>query len=546
MSFFTKIFGNGKKREEEGVSLQAMRPSLIDYQSRFWSDVAKLPAVYGLNNKFFYDLYYSHDLLRTVIQVCVRETLRNGVQIVDKKSGATVKIDESEEAARLWQFVEKVNLNGDDLLALLKRILIDKHVTGNAWLVAIKEYSVNDEGDIVDSKVVEFVQGDVELMELIMSIEGRKGRTDDGKIVAFCIKHRDEAKVMDEEEFLNARCDKCGIKLVPAIARARKYGALATTGTAAYTMKGGEKYGVGRWGYIYYTEGEVYHIADEREFGYGVSPIQGIWRKLMILIMHDHWILKNYELFRPPNALLVLKGNANSIRRAWKELMEEARQNPFMIYPLVVDPSIEEKGKMVEYVPLKPEIRETEMERYRDEVRLAIAAIYGVSLVSTGDARSLGVGGEGLAITVQNRAIMMEQRIVNRMLKWMSEQIGSKDVILELVNVERRDELENIRRDQEVLKLVKDLVDLGYDVEIRQVNDRIEYEVKGKKGDKSGEVDDKGSNGKDKQISDVFEERRERREVMEEKEQRNEGEPLRSRVRADEQRFEGEVPARRL
>ncbi|MEM1759605.1 MAG: hypothetical protein QXU26_02720, partial [Thermofilaceae archaeon] len=370
---------------------------------------------------------------------------------------------EPNEANRdfLEKFMEDVNLNNESLLDVLMAIDWDVNVVDNAFLVVRKAYYYDESGRLVGAEPIEVLRGDVARFRLIFDRQGRPGRDDQGRLLMFCPVHRDRAVQVTDEEFSQREgfvlCPECGRQMLVAYYRHD-----STSGSRTY-----------------YAEGEVLHIKKfTYGLGYGYPPLASLWMKMLILLRQDYFILLGYQLMRSPHGLLLFKGvSVERVEQAWRRLMEYARNNPWMIYPLVL-PSAE--GVDVQYVDLSFQMREVDFGEYRDELRRAITSMYGITPIFLGEAH--GAGRDVMMVLVTNRAVEMEQRMFNeKVFPWLCRQLGVDDFCFELPPSELRDERTFTEIQLSRLELAERVRSLGYEVEV-EVNERgeIDWRITGR------------------------------------------------------------------
>jgi len=426
--------------------------------------VEKIPIM-TFSWSYLHSLAYNSDLIRTIIKTLTDEVFKNGIEIKERfKSkcsfcgrefeedvpicpydfNVTIKPDYS-EYLKLRDLLSKTNNFDENLYTVLKEIDTDVHVNDNGYLLVDKEYLYpadgDDRGKIIGANIKGFYRLSPGKMRLIYSKYGM-GRGERGEYYYFCPNHRNELIVLEKEDLEHKqRCQICGSQLLPA------------------WYKADMEMGKG----IYYSKEEVYHVKRwSNSQGYGVSPLTTVWRKVMTLIKMDDFILKAYSLQRSPAGLLVVKGRFDDVRKAWEWLMQKARENPNMIYPLVIEGQ-ETTRRVLEYqqFDLKPE--EWSWLDMRKEYRETVGAMYGVQPIFVqGPAQHAGLTNEGLQITVTNRTITESQRVWNEVLEWISEQVGAKTYVLRLAP----NELEDVMRDTEIeskrLDIALKMHGLGY------------------------------------------------------------------------------------
>lgn len=478
MGIFDKVKEFMKKsNDKEPVNPLLIRPA-ESYLPMGSQDVAKVPII-PMSFRFMYDIYYYSDVLRTTIRSLVWEIFRNGIEIVpkfrykclrcqtiyeskpDKCSvcgGQKFEEPDYSERGELLEKMKDVNFNNQSILDVLQEVMTDVAVVDNGYFIVLKKYYVEN-GEIVGAEPVEVLRGSPMRMRMIMNRYGRLGFTDDNQIVATCINHRDEYWLKTQEEMEDAKCPKCGTKLYPAF----------------YMMEdSGNK--------VYYIDGEVFHWKMfSSGVGYGVSPILSIWIKAMVLMKMDWFVLMAYHLQRPPKGLLIMRGNRESIEKAWQWLQEQARTNPHMIAPLVVEGGQETSSKRVsEFIDLTVKSNDIDFVAYRNELRRTISSIYGVMPLWQGEVKG-GLSNEGLQITVTNRVVEMWQKTLNeKVLPWISKQLGVADWTYLVKPSEIRDELTQLELEIKRTQLARAISELGYKPVLVMAKDGIEYQYEKK------------------------------------------------------------------
>jgi len=544
------VFEFKKEKPEMKVDPFYVRPVDSYVGTATVNDVARIPML-PFNFRFCYDMYYYSDILRTVIRALTWETVRNGLMIVPKWEAKCQSCEEELSAVSdvcpvcgsdkivkpntmekrvLKQWLERCNTNNENLIDVLLALLTDINVTDNAFVVVIKEYEFNGDGEVESAKVKEILRGSNVFIKMIINSNGKMGMTDDGRVVMTCLMHRDRAEYVPVDMVEEARCQVCGKKMYVA-----HYVMHMGTGLGSVraTMEQGKT--------IYYTAGEVLHVKKFTSgIGYGFSPVMSIWMKLMVLMKMDYFVLTSYHLQRTPKGILILRGNRESIAKAWKDLEEKARLNPNMVYPLAVEGTdLTASKRVAEWIDMTVKSQEIDFIAYREELRRTIGALYGVQPIFQGDlSTGAGLTNQGLQITVTNRAVEMEQRLVNeKILKWICEQLGVSDWLIQLKPHEEKDLQAQIHRELMRIQKAERLVALGYKAKMKETEDGIDFDF-----EEGGEI----SQEEIRQRARARENARLEDGIINE-EQFFEGEPIWSGERRTEQRVEGEpmLPSRR-
>jgi uncharacterized OB-fold protein len=519
-------FGVGKRPPP----VSEMRPTELDWFTRGIADIARLPTIPYVGMRFCYDMYHYSDLLKTIVRALVGETFRNGLTIVRKFvckctvcgteyqtqvercqvcGSDSLRPPDIGEYNKIKEWLEDVNLNDQSLVEVLKEIDEDLNIVDNAFLCVLKEYYFDENGRLVGAKPLEVLRAPPDKTQFIMDKLGRFARTDDGQIVMFCLQHRTKYHLVKPEKAEDARCPECGKQMFPAYYRVWR----GTVGKEA----------------VYYTNGEMLHIKKFTQgIGYGMPPVYAVWMKLMILLKQDYFILTAYHLQRPPKGILVLRGNRESIEKAWRRMMDEARTNPHMIYPLVVEPSRETR-QVMEWLDLTLRSEDINFIEFREELRRTVGALWGVMPIFTGEAGGYGLANEGLQVVVTNRAVEMEQTLFNeKVLPWLCRALGFRDWEIQLIPSEARDVVARLQREQLRIQNAQAMQGLGYKPVAYIGEDGLDfYYVEPETGEEIP---------KKQEIEYRLPRMRRSARWM----PRFEGEPFHGRPRQGEQRFEGE------
>ncbi len=412
---------------------------------------------------YLQSLTYNSDLVRTIIKTLTDEVFKNDIEVVEKYKSKcsycgrefeedimicpydnhlTIKPN-YEEYKKLNELLTKTNNFDETLYEVLKMVDTDVNIGDNGWLIVDKEYLYNAEGDtgvIVGAKINGFYRLSPSKMRLVISKNGM-GRGERGEYYFICPNHREELITLQPDELNEKqRCPVCNSQLLPAW----------------YKAETGEGKGV------YYSKEEVYHVKRwSNSQGYGVSPLTTVWRKVMTLLKMDDFILKAYSLQRSPAGLLVIKGRYDDVRKSWEWLQQKARENPNMIYPLVIEGQ-ETTRRILEYQQFDLKPQEWSWLDMRKEYRETVGAMFGVQPLFVQGPTQGGLVNEGLQITVTNRTITESQRVWNTVLQWLSELVGAKGYVLRLVPNELEDVIKDVEIETKRLDIALKMHGLGY------------------------------------------------------------------------------------
>ncbi len=415
--------------------------------------------------KFLRDMTYNSDLLALIVRTKTNESFRGGVSIEERfkskcktcgrefgeeklicpfDQGEMIQPDYAQWKV-LSQFLKIMNRWDESVMAVMREVDTDVHICDNGWVFLDRDYWFGDDGKITNEEVKSIIRFDPNMMRLIMSRYGM-GTSETGAYAYFCVEHRNTvSEFADKGEH---KC-KCGKMMIPAwycaLTRAERF---------------------------YYGPREIYHVKMySNAQGYGVPPLMSCYMKVNTLLRMDKFILDAYTLQRSPQELLILRGKRDNIHRAWEWLMQKARENPNMVYPLVIEGDGGDGNKRVvehETFALKP--IEWEWHEMRDEFRKVVGAVYGVQpMFMGGDASgSGGLANEGLQIAVTTLAIKQEQHIWNTFLEFVSDQLMCPDYKFKLNPNEQEDEVRDLEVERKRLDMAVIMAQLGYNVELHE------------------------------------------------------------------------------
>lgn len=415
--------------------------------------------------KFLRDMVRTSDLLGLIVRTKTNETFRSGVSIEERfKSkcqscgrefgeeklicpydGGQMIQPDYEQWKVLSQFMKVMNRFDESVMTCMREIDTDVHIGDNGWVFLDRDYWFGDDGQITNEQVTSIIRFDPNMVRLIMSRYGM-GTTETGAFTYFCVEHRTSfIEFPDRSD--SHRC-KCGKVMIPvwycALTRAERF---------------------------YYGPREMYHVKlYSNAQGYGVPPLISCWMKVNALLRMDKFILEAYSLQRAPQELLILRGKRDSIHRAWEWLMQKARENPNMVYPLVLEGDDGSKTRVVEHETFSLKPIEWQWSEMRDEYRRVVGAVFGVQPMFTGGEGGTGGGlaNEGLQIAVTTLAVKQEQHIWNMFLEFLSDQLGVTDYKYKLNPNEQEDEIRDLDVELKRLQIAQTMVTLGYAIELHE------------------------------------------------------------------------------
>jgi len=341
-----------------------------------------------------------------------------------------------------WLMKERNSMD-QSFIEVMKEIEWDLDIVDDAFLLLIKEYFLDPKtGEIEFFRVKELVRGDPTFMRIVADKAGKRG----GRYL-LCPIHRDKTYPHNGD---HSECDVdgCGLPLQDV-----HYINTAGSGKTQY-----------------YIEGEVLHTSKFNPSKlYGRSPVASMWRQAQSLTAMDNYIYLAYQKRRIPRGVLAITtDNIQSTAAFWKGAEEKMERDPHYI-PKVGVESASGRGK-VEFVRFMDSLDEMQYAQVRDEIRMRIAAFYGVSNVFMMDSgKSGGLNNEGMQILVTNRAVESGQKLYSRELfPRMLDQMGVEDWTLTLYPNEEEDEITRLRRDEQEVNIAQRMQQLGFQPELTE------------------------------------------------------------------------------
>jgi|9_EtaG_2_1085328.scaffolds.fasta_scaffold00868_4 hypothetical protein len=339
-----------------------------------------------------------------------------------------------------WLMKQRNSMD-QSFIEVMKEIEWDLDIVDDAFLLLIKEYFIDPKsGEIEFFRVKELVRGDPTFMRIVADKAGKRG----GRYL-LCPVHRDKTYPHNGD---HKKCDVCSLPLQDV-----HYINTAGSGKTQY-----------------YIDGEVLHLSKFNPSKlYGRSPVASMWRQAQSLTAMDNYIYLAYQKRRIPRGVLAITtDNIQSTASFWKGAEEKMERDPHYI-PKVGVESASGRGK-VEFVRFMDSLDEMQYAQVRDEIRMRIAAFYGVSNVFMMDAgKSGGLNNEGMQILVTNRAVESGQKLYSRELfPRMLEQMGVHDWSLTLYPNEEEDEITRLRRDEQEVNIAQRMQQLGFQPELTE------------------------------------------------------------------------------
>jgi len=337
--------------------------------------------------------------------------------------------------------LEQRNSMDQSFMDVMREIEWDLDIVDDAFLILIKEYFIDpDSGEISFFRIKEVMRGDPTFMRIVADKRGARG----GRYL-LCPVHRDRTYPHNGD---HSKCEICSLPLQDV-----HYINTAGSGKTQY-----------------YIEGEIIHTSKFNPSKlYGRSPVATMWRQAQTLTAMDNYIYLAYQKRRIPRGVLAITtDNIQSTASFWKGAEEKMERDPHYI-PKVGIESASGRGK-VEFVRFMDSLDEMQYAQVRDEVRMRIAAFYGVSSIFMMDAgKSGGLNNEGMQILVTNRAVEYGQKIyAKNLFPRLLKEMGVDEWELTLYPNEEEDDVTRLRRDEQEVNIAQRMQALGFTAELTE------------------------------------------------------------------------------
>lgn len=329
-----------------------------------------------------------------------------------------------------------VNSSEQKFIDVLKQLESDLNIADDAYLILVKEYYLDNAGNVALHRIKEVFRGDPLTMYIDIDEEG-----DRGKAHFTCLTHRD---VYDSDSL--ASCPECGSKLQPVHYINRVHGKDQ-----------------------YFVKGEVMHLSKYNPSRlYGFSPILTLWSHITTLIAMENYVNTSYTKARAPRGILAVQtNNMESLVKYWKGVKEKLEKDPHYIPIMGIETDGGSKGS-IEWVQFMNTLKEMDYINVKDDLRDRIGAFYGVSKIFQGDtSTSGGLNNEGMQILVTNRSVELAQNVYNQYLfPFLLKQFGITDWTLKLLRSEEEDNVAELRRREIEINLATQIKNLGFEVDM--------------------------------------------------------------------------------
>jgi hypothetical protein len=427
----------------------------------------RLPRI-PFNMFLYYLIRWQSVILRTIVlklkQEIFRETLKEGFDYEPKfkykcvtcgteyqeeteqcECGGELRKPNPAQKKFFDKFAERVNEADQSFLEVCEELEDDVNTADDMYLVIVKDYMIGPDGQAF-GRPIEFMRGDPCRFRIVGDEAGRRG----GRYWT-CVNHRNQAaeKMGNCEEKVEGG-GLCGLPLHDV--------------HYVETQAGGKNV------VKYYIEGEVIHASKyEPSRLYGVSPVFTCWIITRTLQLMDRYAENLYEKGRLKGVLGVSTENVDYLRKWWSETQDKLRQDPHYMPVVAVESGERGKGK-IEFVKLMDSLSEMQATDYKKELRLNIAAIFGIMPIFQADvSTSGGLNNEGLQITVSDRTIDFGQAVYhNKVYPKVAEMLFITDWNIKLKPSREHDEMAELERMEKKISSAQMMLDMGFDVKFEE------------------------------------------------------------------------------
>ena len=364
----------------------------------------------------------------------------------DPKNDSTIKKVES--------LFKCVNQNQDTFMNVIRQCEEDLQAADQMFLLLLKEYYYDANGEIYSSEINGIVRGSPERFVPLMDNNGRLGHSLSGEMILTCPEHRD----IEYTGTKQLSCKVCEKKLYPAHYKATS----DREGLPSQTT--------------YYLADEVIWTNKYHPQRFGYSPVISVWNIVHSLRAMVLYVREYYSRQRPPKGMILINtSNVQELEKSWEKILDKTKGNPHAIHPLAVQSG--SSGNVAQFIDFMNSLTESQYVEVRQEFRTLLGARFGVMPLFQGDTSTAGgLNNEGLQVTVTNRAVAHGQSLWNEIVfPRLMKQFNIVDYELCLKPSEEQDETAEIDRDLKKMQYAEGMKRMGFKVTIG-ANGEFDYE----------------------------------------------------------------------
>tara|TARA_R110000824_G_scaffold67162_4_gene173942 strand:+ start:2971 stop:4608 length:1638 start_codon:yes stop_codon:yes gene_type:complete len=334
-------------------------------------------------------------------------------------------------------FNSYINSSEQLFVDVLKQLEDDLNILDDAYIILVKEYFVDGNGEIKLHKVKEIYRGDPVTMTIYADEYGERG------VKGFTALHDRDIISDDAHE-----CHPDSGEILHPVHYVNR-------------VNGEEQY---------FIKGEVLHFSKYSPSRlYGQSPIMTLFKHITTLLAMENYVNTAYTKSRMPRGLLAVQTrNMESMRTFWRAVKEKMEEDKHFI-PVMGIEADNGKGS-VEWIKFMDSLKEMDYIQVKEDLRDRVAAFFGVSKIFMADSStSGGLNNEGMQILVTNRAVEMGQNVYNKyVFPWLCNELGVTDWKLVLPPSEEEDEIAVLRKRELEVGIANSIKGLGFEVEMSE------------------------------------------------------------------------------
>jgi hypothetical protein len=400
------------------------------------SSVILRTCITQLKNEIFRRGYQWSPKFAVKCEDCGHEHEETVMECADCESTNLRKPDKNQKIYA-EKFMDSCYVNEAEqmLIDVLKELEDDLNIMDDAYLVLVKEYFIDGNGNIRAHRIQQMYRADPVSMAIVCDDEGNKGGDS-----FTCIHHRHLSV-----DNMYEKCGECNGDVYPVHYVNRAHG---------YEQN--------------FIKGEVLHFSKYSPSRlYGTSPVVTMWNHLTTLLAMENYINQAYTKARMPKGLLAVQTrNIESMRTFWRGVKEKMEQDAHFIPVMGIEA---ENGRgSVEWVKFMDSLKEMDYISVKEDLRDRVAAFFGVSKIFMADnSTSGGLNNEGMQILVTNRAVEMAQNVWNKyVFPFVVKQFGITDWNIVLPPSEEEDEIATMRKREIEVNIAGQIKNLGFEVDM--------------------------------------------------------------------------------
>ena len=330
-----------------------------------------------------------------------------------------------------------VNDSNQMLIDVLKEMEDDLNIVDDGYIILVKEYYLDGNGEIKLHRIKEIYRGDPVTMAIYADEDGTRGTSGFTSL-------NDRDFLSDDQFEIHPETNE---KLYPVHYINR--------------VNGEEQY---------FVKGEVLHFSKYSPSRlYGQSPVLTLFSHITTLIAMENYVNTSYTKSRMPKGLLAVQTrNMESMKTFWRAVKEKMEEDKHFI-PVMGIEADNGKGS-IEWIKFMDSLKEMDYVAVKEDLRDRIAAFYGVSKIFMADnSASGGLNNEGMQILVTNRAVEMAQNVYNYyVFPWLTKEFGITDWKLVLPPSEEEDEIAVMRKREIEVNVAASIKNLGFDIDMNE------------------------------------------------------------------------------